>query len=179
MVCEHLWISHYVDSLKIHAFVLMPNHFHLVASVQEGPIYVPLMRFLRESSRSFNFYSNHVDQNWGGRHYKCEIIGYQNFLNVYKYVYQNPVRAKLCLAPETWPYSTLHGLVGASPLQVPMVEDTLLFQQNSINWSTLKWLNQGIKAEDLCDVRSGLKKRIFKLPQTPNRKPHRLEKQRI
>jgi len=163
ILSQQLWLAHRLDGLKIHSFVLMPNHFHLLASVIGGPIAVPMARIMRESSRQMNVASGRTDHTWGGRHYKCELLNTMHFLNTYKYIYQNPVRAGLSRSVEDWPFSTLHALLGNSHTIVPIEEDTQLFAPASFDWRSLEWLNTPIAQKDLEHLRHGLRKRIFSL----------------
>jgi len=165
ILCDDLSIAHSKNGLKIHAFVLMPNHFHLLASVTDVPLGKVLCEFLSSSSRAMNFESGKINQRWGGRVFKCEVASYHYYMNAYIYIYQNPVRARLCSKVEAWPYSTLNGLLGQSKLEIPLEADLLFSPDgcNSFEPSHLEWLNQPIEKTDLEDMHNALRKRRFKL----------------
>ena len=176
IMSQHLYLIRLFFGIRIHAFVLMPNHFHLICKTDNESLGTALGFFMRETSKSMNFYTGRCNQNWGSRYYRCEIITSNYFMNCYKYVYQNPVRAKLTSHCENWKYSTLHGLTGRSHLLIPMEPDTLLFNDSgNFIKENLNWLNKPIKEENLEAIKSALKKRKFKLPKTKNRKAHLLE----
>lgn len=176
ILSEHLYFTQKFFGLKVLAFVLMPNHFHLICKTDQEPLGIALGYFMRETSKTLNFYSGRCNQNWGSRYYRCEVASYNYFMNCYKYVYQNPVRAKLVSKCENWRYSTLHGLLGKSHLIVPTESDTILFSdQGKIFDDTLDWLNKTIDEENLEALRTALKKTRFKLPPAKNRKAHFLE----
>ena len=170
---EQLFLAKHCFGLRIHSFVLMPNHFHLLASVSNTPLPIIMRQFMCETSKEFNRIAGRINQNWGGRHYKCEIKNYHYFMNCYKYVYQNPIRAQLANRVEDWPYSTLHGLLGYSKLLIPIEEDTLLFSGHT--QATLKWLNAPITNENLHSIRMATRKRIFKLRKINHGKANPLE----
>jgi putative transposase len=180
ILCDHLFLAHHKNGLRIHAFVLMPNHFHLMASVTDVPLGKVLCEFLTGTSKALNFEAKMINQRWGGRAFKCEIPSYHYYMNAYKYLYQNPVRAKLCEKAEAWPYSTLGSLLGQSKLIVPLEPDTLLMPEGSAfhDEPTLKWINEPIESEEYVDIKKALKKVTFKLPKQ-NEKPNRLETELI
>ena len=174
---DYLYLAHIKYNFRIHSFVLMPNHFHLIASSTDTKIGKPLGEFLCNSSKEFNYITNRINQNWGGRHYKCELSNFHYFMNTYKYVYQNPVRAKLVSKVEEWRYSTLNRICGFAPLTIPLEPDSLLFNPG-FDESCLSWLNTPITDENYAAIKLALTKVKFKLP-LKNEKPNLLEHQKI
>lgn len=124
---------------KIYAFVLMTNHFHLIASAPKGNLSEGMAFFLRETSRALVKSSHRINQTWGGRFFRCALTTNHYYYNCYKYVYRNPVASGLADKVEEYPYSTLHGLLGGEQMIVPMAEDLTLF---SDLLGTLDWLNR-------------------------------------
>jgi REP element-mobilizing transposase RayT len=175
IMAEQLWLACHVDGLKIHSFVLMPNHFHLIATTSTNPLFVPMERIMRDTSKELNLETQRMNQNWGGRHYKCVLTSYHYFSNTYKYVYQNPVRANLCKRVEDWPFSTLGGLLGHRHSFIPVQEDTILFNENRLDETALHWLNQPIQKQDLSAMRMALVKKQFSLSKGTMKKHHKLE----
>ncbi len=102
------------------------------------------------------------NQNWGGAHYKTLIESFHYFMNTYKYIYRNPVRAGVCGQVQDYPFSTLSGLCGKTHLIIPVEEDTLLFDPD-FNMKTLEWLNTPSCPQDEEEVRRALRRRIFDL----------------
>lgn len=173
---DHLYLAHIFYGLRIHAFVLMPNHFHLICSTNGESLGKTFNFYMRETSKTMNYFTGNTNQNWGSRFYRCEITSYHYYMNCYKYVYQNPVRAKLVSKCELWKYSTLHGLTGRSHTIVPAEEDTLLFPDSgSLAQENLDWLNSTVATENLNSMQKALKKRSFKLPKDSKKKAHFLE----
>jgi len=128
---------------------------------------------MKETSRDISRLSGRINQTYGARYYKCIIRSDHYFMNSYKYIYRNPVEAGLCQGVEEYPYSTINGLLGSSPVYIPMIEDTLLFENT---YRTLAWLNFKTKNEDRDSVKAALKRQYFKLPKNRNNsKPNHLE----
>lgn len=74
-------------NLRVHTFVLMPNHFHLLA---ESPIDHPKLYGQNQLDIAF-----------------AKISNTKVYRETYCYITMNPVRAQLCRRPEHYPYSTL------------------------------------------------------------------------
>jgi len=163
-------------SVRIHSFVLMSNHFHLVATPTENNLSEALLYFMRETSREITRLSGRINQTYGMRNHKTQIFQYHYFMNTYKYVYRNPVRAGICERVEDYPYSTLRGLLGQSRLIIPLEEDTLLF--DSVE-QTLQWLNQAPESEADKSMRLALRRPIFKFPRNKTSKASRWETELI
>ncbi len=137
---DYLYLTSSLYGLRLHSFVLMSNHFHLLLTAPNGNLSEALLYFMRETSREITRSSGRINQTYGIRNHKTRIGDYLYFMNSYKYVYQNPVRAGICKNAEDYPYSSLHGLCGLSRLSIPLVEDTILFSPE-FDESALKWIN--------------------------------------
>jgi REP element-mobilizing transposase RayT len=167
------FVSHHYQ-LKIYAFVLMSNHFHLLASTPEINLSEILNYFMRETSREIGRLSGRINQIYGARNHKTLLPSFHYYMNTYKYIYRNPVRAKICNDVVEYPYSTLHGLLGLRRMIIPMAEDTLLFK-GELDESHLLWLNTPSIAEHEDEMRRALRRSVFKLPKTKDRRKSELE----
>ena len=98
--------------VAIHAYVLMSNHFHLLATPQtvDG-----LPKMMQAVGRTYVRYFNRVQQRtgtlWEGR-YKSTVIQTDRYLMAcMAYIDLNPVRAGLVSTPQDYPWSShLHYL---------------------------------------------------------------------
>jgi putative transposase len=160
IMSEQLFFINHAFKVKIHAFVLMSNHYHMLISTPEGNLSESMAWFNRETSRSVIKDSERINQTYGGRFKGTLITSFHHFINVYKYIYRNPVTAGICKNVEAYPFSTLHGLLGLAPMTIPMELDTLLFENMD---SHMDWLNLEPKKEHLEEIRKGLKKSVFAL----------------
>ena len=153
---EELINTHNKLNLVIHSFVLMSNHYHLLASTPESNISQCMQAFKQNTSRRLTREGNRINQTFAGRYFKC-IIQHENFLrSVYKYNYRNPVTAGICTNVEEYPYSTLQDLIGNKKSNIP-IEDHI-FENTT---TTLKWLNTPPPMDKLEAVRFGSKKMYF------------------
>jgi putative transposase len=172
---DYLFLVSHHYSLLIHCFVLMPNHFHMMTTSPEGNLSQAMNYFMRETSREITRLSGRINQTYGARHHKSIINNFHYFMNCYKYVYRNPVRAGLIDQVQNYPYSTLAGICGQKRLVIPIVEDTLMFSPD-FDTTTLHWLNQASTPEDEDEIRRALRRPVFALPKSrQNHRPSTLE----
>ena len=95
--------------LKIHAFCVMPNHWHMLASSPSGPTFTKAMQWLgathaiRWRKRADSVGKGAVYQS----RYRCHRVKpNQVFWIVARYIERNPVRAGLTESPYSWEWSS-------------------------------------------------------------------------
>jgi REP element-mobilizing transposase RayT len=129
---RQIWYM-YVDELKHQpqrtmAILLMPDHLHLLTQTPE-PLRIEklIYKVTREHGGS-----------WSEPVWSCDIRGPAQLLQVYKYIYCNPVRSGFVRKVEEYPFSSLQFLLGKekSPL---VIHDPLNFITDPIR--ILTWLN--------------------------------------
>ena len=93
--------------VSIHAFVLMTNHVHILAtpSTEES-----VSRMMQSIGRRYVQYFNHIYSRtgtlWEGR-YKSTLVDTDNYLlTVYRYIELNPVRAGMVEHAADYPWSS-------------------------------------------------------------------------
>ena len=99
--------------VALHAYVLMPNHFHLlVTPSQEGALARMMQGVGRRYVRHFNHRSQRSGTLWEGR-YRCALLQPEAFLlAVMAYLDLNPVRAGRVEAPQDWRWSSHRHYIG-------------------------------------------------------------------
>jgi len=157
--CEELSRTSRDHKLLVHSFVLMSNHFHLIASTPESNISQCMHQFMVRTSRRLTREGNRINETFAGRHYKCILQHTNYYLNAYKYNYRNPVTAGICKSVEEYPYSTVQNIMGLSESKIPLAEDTSFSLDPK---GILSWLNEAPDPVKLEGVRFGLKHQFFK-----------------
>jgi REP element-mobilizing transposase RayT len=160
---DHLYFAKHAFDLRIHSFVLMQNHFHMIARAPQGNLSEAMGYFLRQVSRDLTKSSDRINGTWGNRFFRTALTEYHHYMCAYKYIYRNPVEANACTFVEEYPYSTLNGLLGFSKLIIPVENDTVLFD-HKIEQSLL-WLNSKSQKSDWESIRKALRRQEFKLPK--------------
>lgn len=93
---------------KIHAFVLMSNHYHLLVSTPHCNLHHFMKFFNQRISREINKRSGRENHCFANE-YKATIVSDQRYLRaVYRYIYENPMRAGLSKDLHSYPYTSLH-----------------------------------------------------------------------
>lgn len=140
----------------------MNNHFHLLLLTPEEDIDRVMYFLMKKLTLVIQKKSGRINRIFGGRYKGCLIENERYLMNVYKYIYRNPVAADLCEKSELYPYSTLFYKVQGKrmPLEV-----TNLFD---LGCDELEWLNQTFQDREVESVRFGLSKTIFQYKQNRN-----------
>jgi REP element-mobilizing transposase RayT len=170
---NYLHFIHHGFDVKIHSFVLMNNHFHLIVSTPSGNLNSAMNYLMRETSRMISKRAGRINQTYGGP-YNWSLLKNSNYyIHCYKYVYRNPVEAGLVSLVESYPYSTLRGLLGFEHTIIPIENDVLLF--NCVE-TQLEWLNRPYPSEEIkADIRNATRKREFRFALDKSQRPHQLE----
>ena len=92
---------------NIHAYVLMPNHVHLlVTPLRANAISKVIQSVGRRYVRYINDRHRRTGTLWEGRH-KASLVATESYLmNCYRYIEMNPVRAQLASAPDHYSWSS-------------------------------------------------------------------------
>lgn len=146
-------------SVQILAYVLMPNHWHLLLYPRENGDLSAFMGWL-STSHTRRYHAQ--TKTTGGGHlyqgrYKSFLV--QNdvhLLSVLKYIERNPVRAHLAKSPEQWRWGSAHrrivgtakekNMLGKSPTPLPR--------------KYLTWLHYAEPAEELDEIRRSVRKSV-------------------
>jgi putative transposase len=122
------WLREAARQFKVavHAYVLMPNHFHLLATPADE---TGLARMMQWVGRYYVPYFNHKYQRtgtlWQGR-FKTTIIDPENyFLPCLRYIELNPMRLEMTGNPAHYPWSSYGHHIGAKP--DPLITDHAIY----------------------------------------------------
>jgi putative transposase len=97
----------------VHAYALMPNHFHLVVTPTSAEALPRTMKEVgHRYARYYNRKYNRIGTLWNGRYRAIPILDERYWLTCLRYVEQNPVRAALVGEPGDYAWSTygMHAL---------------------------------------------------------------------
>jgi putative transposase len=135
--------------MRVLAWCLMPNHFHLVVWTHDDGDLSRWMHWLQNTHvRRYHQHYHSSGHVWQGRFKAFPIQHDDHLLTVLRYVERNPLRAALVERAEEYPWSSLRCVVadgaapaywhrGPVPRPAPWVE----------------WVNQALTAEELEAVR--------------------------
>ena len=95
-----------------HTYCLMPNHFHLLVGTTEPNISEGAQWLKGRYAQWFNKRSGQTGHLFEGRFYGKLVESDAEFLELVRYMLNNPVRAGLSVDPGGWKWSSYRALVG-------------------------------------------------------------------
>ncbi|MFL6675660.1 MAG: transposase [Massilia sp.] len=112
--------------VAIHAYVLMPNHVHLLATPSDND---GLAQMMQKLGRFYVPWFNHKYQRYGGLfqgRFRTSLVDTDRyFLICSRYIELNPVRASLAATPLDYPWSSYSHHAGVR--SDPLVTDHVLY----------------------------------------------------
>ena len=92
---------------RVHAYVLMDNHFHLlVTGDASGAIGAVIQSMGRRYVSYFNYLHERTGTLWEGRYRSSLVETDRYFLSCSRYIEMNPVRAGMVVDPHAHPWSS-------------------------------------------------------------------------
>ncbi|WP_212756706.1 transposase [Usitatibacter rugosus] len=96
-----------VHGVSIHAYVMMTNHVHLLAT---GSGSMSISRLMQSIGRRYVGYYNHQHDRtgtlWEGRHKSIPVETDRHLVDCQRYIELNPVRAGIVKHPADYPWSS-------------------------------------------------------------------------
>ena len=117
-------VSQHYDT-SIHAYVLMTNHIHLLATAAQPDGISRTMHDVAGSySRWVNKQLDRTGSVWEGRFHSSLVDSDYYCLACYQYIEMNPVRAGIVASPAEYRWSSYHENVGARALCIVHPHDS-------------------------------------------------------
>lgn len=94
---------------RVHAYVLMTNHVHLLVTGEDvGSVSAMMHALGTRYVRRFNDRHQRTGTLWEGR-FKSSLVESESYLlTCYRYIEMNPVRARMVARPQAYPWSSVH-----------------------------------------------------------------------
>ncbi|MBC8309405.1 MAG: transposase [Planctomycetes bacterium] len=141
--------------LDIIAFVLMPNHYHLLIRALDRENVSRCMHWVNGMyARYFNDRYERTGHLWQNRFYSKEIRDGRQLGNTWMYVDQNPLRASMVNNPTDWKWSSAYLRKYGDYLHF-LSEPNWWGKPTASKW----WSKDELDAEALEKVRSSLKRK--------------------
>ena len=145
---------------RIHAYVLMTNHVHLLVTPDaRGAVGQMMQRVGRRYVRALNDAMGRTGTLWEGR-YKASLVDSERYLFAcHRYIELNPVRASMVADPAEYRWSSVHMHLGdcRDPWLVPhplfLALGTDAKARGGV-WA--RWLREGIATDDIAAIRRHL-----------------------
>ena len=137
--------------MRLLAYCLMPNHFHLALwPYRDGELSRWMQWLLTAHVRRYHRWHESSGHVWQGRFKAFPVEQDAHLLTVLRYIEQNPVRAQLVTQAEAWRWSSAHAwheATGAAALQVGPVP-------RAEPW--LDWVNGPLEEAEVQHVRQSV-----------------------
>ena len=92
---------------RMHSWVVMPNHVHLLFTPREGYKLKRIMHTIKSyTSSEANKLLGRSGRFWMKEYFDRFVRNERHFNNAVRYVEQNPVKAGLCRKAEDWPWGS-------------------------------------------------------------------------
>ena len=157
------WLSEYAQefAVAVHAWVLMTNHVHLLATPSTEGGLSRLMQCLgRRYVRYFNKTCQRTGTLWEGRFKSCVVQGVHYALRCHVYIEMNPVRAGLVSRPGEYQHSSYrcHAAGASHVLWTPHPEYLALGADQAQRLETYQRLLSARSAADAQQIRDATHK---------------------
>lgn len=127
-----LTIANFKVPVKVEAFVLMNNHYHLLLFTPNANL-DKFMKILNSTISGFiRRKTGRINHIFGGRYKWSLIDNLSYYQNVTRYIFQNPIRANLCKRCEEYKLSTIYYQVNKQ--QLPFSLPAKFTDQKFINY---------------------------------------------
>jgi len=107
--------------LSVYAFVVMPEHVHLLLSEPGVDSLAEALHWLKLT------YSKRVRSRvacegafWQKRYFDLNVRNHRQFMEKVRYIHRNPVKRGLCASPDQWPWSSFrhYAFLEALPVEI-------------------------------------------------------------
>jgi putative transposase len=148
------------EAAKVHSFVLMDNHFHLLITTPNENLDKIMYWVMKNVTLQIQRKTGRINRVFGGR-YKWSLVSDESYLyNVYKYLALNPVRAGISKSVQSYNYSTFKYMYLRKS---PGFNINPIFEKyRYLEEQTWKWFNEKFEDEELYCLQSGLRRSSFK-----------------
>ena len=101
-------LVHFADvKYKLHAWVIMPNHLHLLLTPNKGYSLSEIVHSCKSyTSTKANKLLNRIGRFWFPEPFDRYIRDYEHFEKAFHYIERNPVKAGLCENLNDWRFSS-------------------------------------------------------------------------
>lgn len=151
--------AHDKHPIRLQAFVLMSNHYHLLCTTPELNIDKFMFEFNRDISREIRQRTKRINRIFGDR-YKWSLVKDNTYYQrVLKYIYQNPTKVGLSKICQEYAYSTFHYVTQNKEFPISLF-DTYFGEFKDF----IKWVNQEDSDLENYKTKLALSRPIFRLP---------------
>ncbi|MFA6317526.1 MAG: transposase [Elusimicrobiota bacterium] len=132
----------------VHAYTLMPNHYHLLLQTPLGGLSTGMRLVNGMYAQRFNQRHQRVGHLFQGRFQSILVDSNAYWMTLSRYIHQNPVRAGLVSSPWDYPWSSCRALMGLEPVPPWLVVEATMKAFGDTPLESLAAFARHIAAED-------------------------------
>ena len=118
--------------MRISAYCLMPNHYHLLVQTPDGNLSRCMRHVNGVYTQRFNRQHKKEGQLFGGR-YKAVLVDEDSYLlEVLRYIHRNPLKAEIFKSLDDYPWSSHNGYLSHAKKWSWLQKDALLTQLTQV-----------------------------------------------
>ncbi|MES2770009.1 MAG: hypothetical protein V4596_12765 [Bdellovibrionota bacterium] len=166
LFCHVLMDTQKKFNLQIHAFLMINNHIHLLASTPDENIDKAILYFMTTTSKAIGFLTNKTHRVWKSKYERTLITSPENYAHAFKYLYSHPLRAGIENSIENYKWSTIDSKKYSKYKNKLIIEQPQSFDSyipESRN-QLLAWINHTDDVYYTEQVRTALEKSVFEFP---------------
>ena len=103
---EKAMLHHHSQRFQLLAWVIMPNHVHVLVEIWQTPLSKILQIWKSVIAVEGNKLLNRTGRFWQPEYWDRFMRDEEQKRKAIRYIENNPVKAKLCRAPEGWPFGS-------------------------------------------------------------------------
>ena len=103
---EAAMLHHHGTRYRMLAWIIMPNHVHALVGIGEFPLGRIIQNWKSIAAIEANKLLKRVGRFWQPDYWDRYMRDDDQVRKAIRYIENNPVKAKLCRAPEEWPFSS-------------------------------------------------------------------------
>lgn len=153
--------------VDVHHILFMSNHMHILLTPNHDNLGLAMSYFLTNTAKLLNSRSGRNDHIFGRRYRPTVVKNSRHFMNVIRYIYQNPLRARMVKQVEEYPYSSLGFYLGENNPGFIIKPDYYtqdLFNLGLPGWeSWLEGVRDLLLEDDVQLLRNSFEKKMFKI----------------
>ena len=138
--------------IRISAYCLMSNHYHLLIHTPKGNLSRCMRHINGVYTQRFNRIHGFDGQLFRGRFKSIVVDGDSYLLQLVRYIHRNPLRAGVAEHLEDYPWTSHKGYVSSAKRWDWLHKDFILSLLSPVQASSLKAYKQFMKMEDLEEI---------------------------
>jgi putative transposase len=155
MALEALQEAYSLHHINLVSFVLMSNHYHMLLITPHSNIEFFMYEFNKRFALKIKSTTTDKTPLFKSRYKWSVIRSRAYYANCYRYIYQNPIRAKLCEKAQEYPFSTLHYIAHGKNFPIPIFDQFGFKDQ-----FTLEWINKNFSDDEINIIRKKFRRYI-------------------